>query len=236
LNAQKTLNALGILHQQGLLEYLRNQSKPAQIRLNLSKPYESLLEKEDGHLRLIKTLVRSYGGIGDFYTKVDLNILSKRMNQPKASIIKSLEGLEKRKLLWFKAPHEGESVVFLKDRENPKHFRVDKKLHTSILNMRQNKFESLKRFVLEKTECRNKLLLAYFDEELETDCGNCDNCLKRNPVDLKQLILQALKESLSPKELLSKLPSHLEKETLELLRTMLELDEIKKEGSKLRKS
>ena len=29
----------------------------------------------------------------------------------------------------------------------------------------------------EVTECRRRPLLAYFGEQLDTDCGNCDNCL-----------------------------------------------------------
>jgi ATP-dependent DNA helicase RecQ len=29
----------------------------------------------------------------------------------------------------------------------------------------------------ELTTCRRRALLAYFDERVETDCGNCDNCL-----------------------------------------------------------
>ncbi|MXX16038.1 MAG: DNA helicase RecQ [Gammaproteobacteria bacterium] len=29
----------------------------------------------------------------------------------------------------------------------------------------------------EITTCRRKALLAYFDEDMESDCGNCDNCL-----------------------------------------------------------
>ena len=33
----------------------------------------------------------------------------------------------------------------------------------------------------EITSCRRRALLAYFDEPLAEDCGNCDNCL--NPVD-----------------------------------------------------
>lgn len=235
-NAQKTLNAFSVLHQQGLVEYLSNQSKSAQIRLNLNEAYENILANEEEALMLIKTLVRSYGGIGDFYTKVDLNVMAKRLNQPKAKIASSLEALAKRKLLWYQAPHEGESIVFLQNRVDPKYFHLDKKLHANILKMRQFKFESLKRFVEEHKECRNKLLLAYFDENLETDCGICDNCQKRKPVNLKQHILDALTEPLSTKELLNKLPSHFENEILQTIRTMLEIDELKKEGVKLRKS
>lgn len=168
-DAQKTLNAFSYLQGQGYLEYLRNQNKAAAIRLNLSQDYETVLMNEPDMLILIKTLVRSYGGISDFPVKVDLRIVANRLNRNLDLIVKQLGNLSNRKLIWFDPPAEGESLVFLQNRVDPKYFNPSKSDYTQIVKVRKNKYDSLERFVTESKRCRNKVLLEYFDETLVHD-------------------------------------------------------------------
>lgn len=52
--------------------------------------------------------------------------------------------------------------------------------HKRVLN---NKLDSLID-LCEQSSCRRQTLLAYFGEEMEKPCGNCDNCL--NPPEKNQ--------------------------------------------------
>ena len=235
-DTQKTLNALSFLQRQGYIEYLTNQSKAAAIKLNLAQDYEAVLSSEPESLLLIKTLVRSYGGISDFPVKVDLRITAKRLNRNIKLVVQQLNKLYNRKLLWFRPPSEGESLIFLQNRIDPKYFNPNKSDHAQILKVRKNKFESLKRFVEEPKKCRNKILLEYFNETLEQDCGTCDNCRKDDSIDIRMLILNSLKKDNSFKRIVRSLPAYLQEEAIELMRLMLESGELKKEGDKILKS
>lgn len=235
-DAQKTLNAFSYLQSQGYLEYLRNQNKAAAIRLNLSQDYETVLMNEPDELLLIKTLVRSYGGISDFPVKVDLRIIANRLNRNLDLIVKQLSKLSNRKLIWFDPPTEGESLVFLQNRVDPKYFNPSKSDYTQIVKVRKNKYDSLKRFVTESKRCRNKVLLEYFNETLERDCGTCDNCRKQAKVDVRELILDGLEIETSFKALLHTIPSYLNDEAIQQIRLMIENDELKKEGDNISKS
>ena len=235
-NSQKTLNALSFLQRQGYLEYLTNQSKAAFIKLNLSQDYETILRNESDSLVLIKTLVRSYGGISDFPVKVDLRITAKRLNRNIKLIVKQLHNLATRKLLWFNPPSEGESLIFLQNRVDPKYFNPNKIDLDEILRVRKNKYDSLRHFVTEQKQCRNKVLLEYFNESLEQDCGTCDNCRKSAPIDIKNLINITLQTESSFKSLIQSIPNYLQNEALELIRLMIEDGELKKEGDLISKS
>lgn len=227
---------MSFLQRQGYIEYLTNQSKAAAIKLNLAQDYEAVLSSEPESLLLIKTLVRSYGGISDFPVKVDLRITAKRLNRNIKFVVEQLNKLYNRKLLWFRPPSEGESLIFLQNRIDPKYFNPNKSDHAQILKVRKNKFESLKRFVEEPKKCRNKILLEYFNETLEQDCGSCDNCRKDDSIDIRMLILNSLKKDNSFKRIVRSLPAYLQEEAIELMRLMLESGELKKEGDKISKS
>lgn len=234
-DAQKTLNAFSYLQGQGYLEYLRNLNKAAAIRLNLSQDYETVLINEPDALLLIKTLVRSYGGISDFPVKVDLRIIANRLNKNLNLIVKQLHKLSNRKLIWFDPPSEGESLVFLQNRVDPKYFTPNKTDYTQILTVRKNKYDSLKRFVTESKRCRNKILLEYFNETLEQDCGACDNCRKQAKVDIRELILKGFETEISFKTLMHTIPSYLKDQAIQHIRLMIENDEIKKDGDNISK-
>jgi ATP-dependent DNA helicase RecQ len=235
-DSQKTLNAFSFLQRLGFIEYLTNQSKAAAIKLNLSRDYESVLENEPESLLLIKTLVRSYGGISDFPVRVELKITAKRLNRNIKLVIEQLNNLANRKLLWFSPPSEGESLIFLQNRIDPKYFNPSKSEYTQILKIRKNKFESLKRFVEEPHRCRNKILLDYFNETLDQDCGTCDNCQKNESINIKDLIHNFINKDSSFKGVLNKIPAYLKDEAIELIRLMLENGELKKEGDYISKS
>jgi superfamily II DNA helicase RecQ len=90
--------------------------------------------------------------------------------------------------------------------------------------------------VEEPKKCRNKILLEYFNETLEQDCGTCDNCRKDDSIDIRMLILNSLKKDNSFKRIVRSLPAYLQEEAIELMRLMLESGELKKEGDKILKS
>ena len=64
-----------------------------------------------------------------------------------------------------------QDVVWLRQR------LMESTMDEAIKRSEQTKLDAMLG-LCELTSCRRRSLLAYFDEQLEQDCGNCDNCLE----------------------------------------------------------
>jgi len=229
LEINKTIHALQYLQQLGFVEYTHTQNRPSQIQVLLSHEQERALYNQVESYQLIKVLVRSYGGITELPTRVDLRLIAQRLNRPLKSIKENLENLHQRKLIKYAPPVEGELIIYLQDRVEEKYLNLDEPIHQQIVKVRKQKFASLKQFVEENGECRNKIILDYFDEKLERNCGVCDNCKKMGQKNIKPELLRNLSSPKKIDDLLTLFPNR-QNELLQQLRVMIDLGELVKNG------
>ena len=84
-------------------------------------------------------------------------------------------------------------------------------------------------YITNEDTCKNKLLIAYFDEITKKECGICSYCVsqkKANPIENTQSIINLLqKKALSSREIENKL--HISSEaTIFALQLLLENNKI----------
>ena len=106
--------------------------------------------------------------------------------------------------------------------------RVSKFLETQN-QQKEEKFKKMIEFIEDTSICKNKLLLTYFNQETNEDCGICSTCIsknKKNPLDLSVQIIEILQSSpTSSKEIENKL-SITSEETIFALQQLLEKNKI----------
>lgn len=189
-------------------------------------------EKNPNSKNLVQTILRTYGGVFDFQTKIDLNLISKKTGIQSKKIKHELEKLENIGFLDFNTADEDLELTFLVQREdeisiNP----IASKLKFRNEIKRQN-FQAVIQYVNNVNQCRSKYLLNYFDEPNSKDCGICDICKKNKKVnttsdEIKFEVLNELKsQKLSSKELTNIL--HFDKrDLLTALQELLEDGQVK---------
>jgi ATP-dependent DNA helicase RecQ len=223
-NPQKTLNGLSFLEKQGLIQYSSSQNKLASIQIIETNISLSGLEE-----MVLKTLVRSFGGITEMTVKVDMNVLSKRLNKSSTLIAEALEKLKTASIIKYTPASEGEALFFLQDRVEPKYLNLNSKVYKKVVELRNYKFKALKKFAESNSICRNISLLNYFDEDLQENCGNCDVCLSSSNQNLEQIILTKLISPIHSNELLIGFDVSQHKEVIQILRILIETNKVKKE-------
>ncbi len=225
----KTVHALQYLQKLGLVEYAHAQNRPSQIQVLLNHTQETALYNQIKSYQLIKVLVRSYGGITELPIKVDLRLMATRLNRSLKDIRENLENLHQRKLIAYAPPIEGELIIYLKDRIEEKYLDLDRVAHQQIIKVRKQKFYSLEQFIEEDEVCRNKIILGYFGETLEKDCGSCDICRRKSYLNIKSELQKHLTQPKKINDLLRLFPNR-QNELLQQIRILIDLGEMEKTG------
>ncbi|WP_139959151.1 RecQ family ATP-dependent DNA helicase [Flavicella sediminum] len=176
--------------------------------------------------KLIKTILRSHGGLFENFVSIDIYSLSKKISSTKVEVQQILEKLQTDGIVLYKPASTSASIQFLVPREDNRTInKVSKNIETRQLN-KLKKAERFVEFIENNDTCRSVQLLTYFEESKLSNCGICDVCLagkKEKPqiaiATKKQLLALLSQEELSSKEISLRIDS---KESI-ILRTLQEL-------------
>lgn len=177
LNTLITYNALRILDQNSVILLSESFSKKSEIKFVCSKDtLFGYLEKNKASSNIVQTLLRTYGGLFDFETKISVDLISKKTGRPKAQINTVLEQLKKDGLIEHRAQDNDLELNFLVPREDDMTINAFIKKVEELHKTKSEKLESMLAYVRNETICRNRMLLSYFGETEKRDCGKCDIC------------------------------------------------------------
>lgn len=235
LNTSITYNALLILDRNSIItltQHFNFRTKIQFITTNtiLFKYLEHNLDQNN----LVKALLRTYGGIFDYETKVNLNLVVQKSNLSEKLVISQLKQLEKDEIISLQMANTDSEITFLKPREDDVTINPIAKTIEQQHQLKHQQVEAVLTYTKNDTICKNKQLLAYFGETISTDCGKCSVCesikkIKRevDGTDISKRILKALQtEDLSSRQLLLQL-NCTEKVLLKSLTNLIEINKIK---------
>ncbi|WP_425236801.1 RecQ family ATP-dependent DNA helicase [Ulvibacterium sp.] len=180
LNTRLTYNAFRILDLNSAISLSESFFKTSTIRFlaNKQQIFE-YLEKNRTLADIVQTLLRTYGGVFDFDTKINTDLVSKKTGQSEENVIQILSRLEKDGIITYNAVNQDLNVLFLVPREDDITINVFAKNVKEQNRIKQENMEHMLRYVNMDSICRNKQLLAYFGEKSTKECGICDVCLKK---------------------------------------------------------
>ena len=168
-----------------------------------------------------------------YFIKINESVLSKKLETQVSTIKDRLIKLEKDGLLKYKNNKNTSELQFLVPREDNRTINAISKDINQYNSIKLEKINAIIEYAENDTICRSKLLLNYFDEKLELNCGICDVCLANNSIAttnttyLSNQILELLrvKKQLSSKEIaiLLNVPSST---LLKSLQNLLDTDKI----------
>jgi ATP-dependent DNA helicase RecQ len=222
-----TYNALRILDQYGVLRLDEQFSTHSLVRFICPKtelaPYLDTHRAQSG---LIQTVLRTYGGIWEYETKVDTYRLSKKLGYSEEKVAAQLTQLAQDGLIEYTAKHRDAEITFLCPREDERTINPFAKIIKTQQQLKMGKLRAMLKYINLKKACRQQYILQYFGETQPQKCGHCDHCLQeaRVPTDTlaitDQIIAVLSKRKCSSRELINGLP-HDPMEILEALKELL---------------
>lgn len=232
LNPFLTYNALRILDQNSVIAVSESFSKKTSIQFIGSKSQIfDYLDTYKNSAPIIQTILRTYGGVFDYDTKINTWSIAKKMNLSEDIIVKTLEQLKKDELITYSAQHNDIEIVFLVPREDDRTINIFAKKVELLLEQKTKNIDAILSYIKNDTVCRSQQLLGYFDEKKEK-CGKCDVCTKSKPIKteilelVKETILKVLKTEAQSSRNLIKIIPYKEEAIFSALQSLLENEAI----------
>ena len=233
LSASITYNALLILDRNAIITLTQHFNFRTKIQFITTNA--TLFQYLETHLDLnilVKVLLRTYGGIFDYETKVNLNLIIQKASLSEKQVVERLERLEKDKVISLQMANTDSEITFLKPREDDITINPIAKTIEQQHTLKHQQIESDLNYIKNDSICRSLQLLLYFGENTNELCGKCSVCiaktskLKNNTDETIPLeILKTLEiQPLSSRQLLQ----HIKCSEQDLIQGISELVEIKK--------
>ncbi|UIR56493.1 RecQ family ATP-dependent DNA helicase [Sphingobacterium sp. SRCM116780] len=175
-----TLSALKFLEKDGWLALSEAVFIPSRFKfeVNHQELYKIQVQYER-YDKLIKAILRSYGGVFDDYISINEYEFAKKLGLSYEQVVNLINGLVQMEIASYILSTDAPQLSFLQDRIDYKNVYVD---HMFIRERQQIKRDQVSAILnyIDHSKCRSQSLLQYFDEKNALFCQVCDLCLIRN--------------------------------------------------------
>lgn len=181
LNSFEVHHSLKLLENQEIITLSDAFYSPSRIKILIdNKDLYNFYIKSPTHEKLLKTLLRIYGGeiLGN-YLKISENEIARLLFSSEFELRTNLKYLHEVGVLDYQPQRNKPILSFLGQRYDAqklplKHASIEEKKKAELFSA-----QKVTQFLTEKRRCRMVLLQEYFDDFDDKTCGICDNCLQR---------------------------------------------------------
>ncbi|WP_412985739.1 ATP-dependent DNA helicase RecQ [Pontimicrobium sp. IMCC45349] len=181
LNTHITYNALRALDRTSIIslsQQFHNHTK-VQVIVNNNSLFQ-YIDKHKDVATVLKTILRTYGGILDQEVKINTILISDKSGYSEDYVIKVLLQLEKDEVITLNLKKTDAQITFLIPREDDKTINRISKIISQQNQLKQSQVETIINYINNNTICKSTQLLSYFGEKNNTDCGICSVCIENN--------------------------------------------------------
>ncbi|MBP6425886.1 MAG: RecQ family ATP-dependent DNA helicase, partial [Flavobacterium sp.] len=170
----KTYNAIQFLDRQGIISLSQEFSEKISMQFLIpSKEVIRYISLNPNDEEIILTILRAYPGIYEMQTAFNLDFIAKKSNHKPTEVQAVLQKLKEKDIIEYHAKNNDASILFNEIREDERTInRVAKYLERQN-QLKKEQLQSVLHYTKEKQTCKNRLILEYFGEKSDADCGIC---------------------------------------------------------------
>ncbi|WP_346712454.1 ATP-dependent DNA helicase RecQ [Phocaeicola plebeius] len=193
----QTDSALKILTRAGYLEYTDEQDNASRIMFTITKEelYRIREQSEDTE-KLLRILLRSYTGLFTDYAYISEDNLSTRSGLSKQQIYETLLSLSRRHILHYIPAKKTPYIIYTRERQETERVYLSKEVYEDRKESYVQRINAMIEYAESENRCRSRMLLRYFGEKNEHNCGQCDVCLQQHQSGLKSGEFESISQQL----------------------------------------
>jgi ATP-dependent DNA helicase RecQ len=187
------VNAIRFMEQEGLLSFSGDAATQSRVYIPVDK--ETLYEYEVKHQMaelLLRTMLRSYGGMFQDYVVIRERELAERCGLNDQEVKKRLQVMHQAGVISYFPANQQPKIFFTIARQHPDRLPMSAKTYAERAESATSRFKAMVDYMVQTEICRSAFLLNYFGEKNPDPCGKCDVCLKNKSENIEKLQQQIL--------------------------------------------
>lgn len=228
----KTYSGLQFLDRQGIISFTQEYSEKINLQFIIeSKEVIRYISLNPSEEEIILAFLRTYPGIYDYQTAVNLSLIARKSNSSEDQIESVLNRLKEKGIVDYIAKNNDAIITFNEVREDERTInRVSKYLEKQN-DLKKEQMGEVFHYVSNNEICKSRFILNYFGEKNTTNCGICSYCILKkeksiNSNQLNQLILNIVSEKAYSSRELEKIIDCKEQELIFALQELLDEEKI----------
>jgi ATP-dependent DNA helicase RecQ len=186
----KTYNAMQFLDRQGVISLSQEFSEKILLQFLIpSKELLRYMSLNRNDEEIILAILRTYAGIYDLPTAFNLQLIAKKSKHPENEVLAVLQKLKEKDIIAYQSKNNDASLIFNEIREDDRTISRVSKYLESQNQLKKEQLQSVLQYIGEQKVCKSKLILNYFGEKTNNDCGICSYCItkKKKKIDSSSL-------------------------------------------------
>ena len=188
----QTESALQLLNNAGYLEYHEEQEFKSALHFILRKDdLYRIYETDEQSDLLIQTILRTYPGVFASFVYIEETHLAHLTGMTADRVYQLLKDLHHHRIIDFIPHRQTPTVGYPIARVDTELISLPPIVYEDRKADFQQRIDQIAHYVTATDQCRSRMLLQYFGEENEHDCGQCDVCIERKKhrqTDIEQAI------------------------------------------------
>ena len=198
-------SALKLLTQAGYIEYTDEQDNASRIlflvhRDDLYKLHGMSQEIDS----VMQVLLRTYTGLFTEYIYISEELIMQRTGYDRRQVYHILITLSKRRIIDYIPRKKTPYVIYTRERLDIDRIVITKAVYEERKERYENRINAMIEYADTDYACRSRMLLRYFGEKNECECGQCDVCIKKKKQggasnqsveDIRSKLMNLLKQS-----------------------------------------
>lgn len=197
--------ALAVLQRAGYIEYDSDPDNHPRCKFLLSRDnlyqLRGLSENEDN---ILTALLRVYCGLFSDLVYIEERMLADYSRLPVDIVRVTLKSLANRRIIKYIPRRHVPIIYYPQQRIESSRLVFSKDIYEDLQEQMVVRVNAVLEYAECDDECRSSILLRYFGEKAEEDCGCCDVCVERkrngkstssSEIDAVQIILDAINDA-----------------------------------------